>query len=75
MAAAGGAFSGDPLDVDQANAVVRVLKQLKGAEPGTVTIGVKARLAGSIVTQLGEVPAGAERIGDVLSALDSLSFN
>lgn len=73
--AAGGAFPGDPLDNEQAFAVKCALKEAKEAEtPGQLSIGVKAKIAGGIVANLSDMPPGAEKIGDALTAIDSLQF-
>ena len=73
--AAGGAFPGDPLDNEQAFAVKCALKEAKEAEtPGQLSIWVKAKIAGGIVANLSDMPPGAEKIGDALTAIDSLQF-
>ena len=59
-AANGGDFAGELLDNDRALHVVRLLKKIKSDEvTDDPSIGVKACLAGSIVSQLKPVPEGS----------------
>ena len=70
-----GTLPGDPLDNEQAFAVKCALKEAKEAEtPGQLSIGVKAKIAGGIVANLSDMPPGAEKIVDALTAIDSLQF-
>lgn len=52
----------------------RPVDQMQGGGDD-LTIGVKAKLAGTILSQLGEVPANAEKVGAALAAINELTFN
>ena len=70
-----GEHPGDLLDAAQCSAVIQLLKETKEIAPGTeLSIGIKARLAGSILSALGDVPPGAEKVGAALESIDGLTF-
>ena len=68
-----GEFAGDPLDLPQAKAVI--LKEIKAnTDTADLSPGVKAKLAGTIVGQLGSVQEGGEKIAEIITAIDSIRF-
>ena len=72
----GTTYARDRLAPPESSAVIRVLKEVKNTPANAkLSIGVKAKLAGTVLSQLGDVPANAERVGDALSAIDALTFN
>lgn len=63
MTADGGDYAGERLTDSQSVAVITVLKEIKAAQPGQdLSIAVKARLAGTILQNLGEVLQGADQL-------------
>ena len=72
-----GTIAGDPLAGDQIPVVIAAMKEVKQDEvdaQGSLSLGVRARLAANLFKGMENFPTGIEKLPEMINALDGRCF-